>query len=75
MYLNYHYYLHLKVTLVVNVASECGFTDAHYKSLIRLKNVLQPTGKFEILAFPCNQFGYQEPGVSLTSVLLHYIVF
>ncbi|XP_053393802.1 glutathione peroxidase 7-like [Mercenaria mercenaria] len=51
-----------KVTLVVNVASECGFTDGHYKGLIRLKNILQSTGKFEILAFPCNQFGQQEPG-------------
>lgn len=50
-----------KVTLVVNVASECGFTDGHYKGLIRLKKVLQTTEKFEILAFPCNQFGQQEP--------------
>lgn len=49
-----------KVTLVVNVASQCGFTDGHYNSLIRLKNVLQ-LSKFEVLAFPCNQFGSQEP--------------
>ncbi|KAL4236610.1 Glutathione peroxidase 7 [Mactra antiquata] len=53
-----------KVTLIVNVASECGFTDSHYRSLIRLKNVLLPGGKFEILAFPCNQFGRQEPGTN-----------
>ena len=52
-----------QVVLVVNVASECGFTDGHYKALIRLKNVLS-NYKFEILAFPCNQFGAQEPGVS-----------
>ena len=45
------------------MASECGFTDGHYKALIRMKNVLSYTNKFEILAFPCNQFGAQEPGV------------
>ncbi|XP_052276671.1 glutathione peroxidase 7-like isoform X2 [Dreissena polymorpha] len=52
------------VVLVVNVASECGYTDDHYRSLIRLKNVMGPEKKFEILAFPCNQFGNQEPGTN-----------
>ena len=56
---------YFQVTLVVNVASACGFTDSHYKALIRLKNVLSTTNKFEILAFPCNQFGAQEPGVCI----------
>ena len=48
------------------MASECGFTDGHYKSLIRLRNVLSLSAKFEVLAFPCNQFGGQEPAVSGT---------
>ncbi|KAK2142442.1 hypothetical protein LSH36_953g00063 [Paralvinella palmiformis] len=50
-----------QVTLIVNVASECGFTDGHYKALVNTKNLLKDTGKFEILAFPCNQFDGQEP--------------
>jgi len=50
---------------VVNVASECGYTDGHYKALIRLKNEMESSGMFEILAFPCNQFGQQEPKVSM----------
>ncbi|XP_013409653.1 glutathione peroxidase 7 [Lingula anatina] len=49
------------VTLVVNVASECGYTDSHYKALVKLQNTLAPSGKFTVLAFPCNQFGAQEP--------------
>ncbi|XP_005091443.1 glutathione peroxidase 7 [Aplysia californica] len=51
-----------QVTLVVNVASECGYTDNHYKSLNLLNQLFRETGKFNILAFPCNQFGGQEPG-------------
>ncbi|XP_019633103.1 PREDICTED: glutathione peroxidase 7-like [Branchiostoma belcheri] len=50
-----------KVTLVVNVASECGYTDSHYKELVRLQGHLAPTKHFTVLAFPCNQFGGQEP--------------
>ena len=50
---------------MVNVASACGFTDSHYKGLIRMKNVLSVNDKFEVLAFPCNQFGGQEPEVSV----------
>eukprot|EP00794_Sanderia_malayensis_P007813 gene7813-8659_t len=49
-----------KVLLIVNVASECGYTDNHYKELNNLQNMLQEES-FEILAFPCNQFGAQEP--------------
>jgi len=49
------------VSLVVNVASECGYTDSHYKALVKLQSELSPTGKFQVLAFPCNQFGKQEP--------------
>jgi glutathione peroxidase len=49
-----------KVVLVVNVASKCGFTP-QYKGLEELYRRFAPRG-FEILAFPCDQFGHQEPG-------------
>ena len=51
-----------KVILVVNVASECGFTP-QYEGLEKLYETYKEQG-FEILAFPCNQFGKQEPGSS-----------
>ena len=51
-----------KVLLVVNVASECGFTS-QYKDLQTLYEEFHSRG-LEILAFPCNQFGGQEPGTS-----------
>jgi glutathione peroxidase len=49
-----------KVVLIVNVASKCGFTP-QYKGLQELNARFAPRG-FELLAFPCNQFGHQEPG-------------
>jgi glutathione peroxidase len=49
-----------KVLLVVNVASKCGFTP-QYRGLQGLYEQFEPRG-FEILAFPCDQFGHQEPG-------------
>jgi len=49
-----------KVLLIVNVASKCGFTP-QYNGLQSLYEQFQPRG-FEILAFPCDQFGHQEPG-------------
>lgn len=49
-----------KVALIVNVASRCGFTQ-QYESLESLYRELEPEG-FVVLAFPCNQFGGQEPG-------------
>ncbi len=49
-----------KVVLVVNVASQCGFT-AQYKALQELFKKYEARG-FVILGFPCNQFGGQEPG-------------
>lgn len=53
--------LWLQVSLVVNVASECGFTEEHYKDLQQLQRDFGPY-HFNVLAFPCNQFGQQEPG-------------
>ncbi|KAM1330082.1 hypothetical protein FF1_042769 [Malus domestica] len=50
-----------KVLLVVNVASRCGLTSSNYSELSHLYEKYKPQG-FEILAFPCNQFGGQEPG-------------
>ena len=49
-----------KVTLAVNVASECGFTP-QYKGLQALHQELSPRG-FAVLGFPSNEFGSQEPG-------------
>lgn len=48
-----------KKLLLVNVASECGFTK-QYKELEELNKKYQ--GKLVIIGFPCNQFGGQEPG-------------
>ena len=50
-----------KVTVIVNVASQCGYTESHYRGLVELYNMFKDTNKFEILAFPSNQFGHQEP--------------
>ncbi|ADL53877.1 glutathione peroxidase [Clostridium cellulovorans] len=49
-----------KVLLIVNTASKCGFTPQYED----LENLYKKFGndKLEILAFPCNQFGNQEPG-------------
>ena len=49
-----------KAVLVVNVASECGLTP-QYDGLQRLYSEFRSRG-LEVIAFPCNQFGAQEPG-------------
>jgi len=51
-----------KVLLIVNVASECGNTP-QYAGLEDIYKEFQSQG-FEILAFPCNDFGGQEPGTN-----------
>ena len=48
-----------KLTLVVNTASRCGFTR-HYEDMQRLFMEHRDEG-FTVIAFPCNQFGNQEP--------------
>ena len=49
-----------QVLLIVNTASECGFTP-QFAGLESLYEKLHETG-FSILGFPCNQFGSQDPG-------------
>ena len=50
------------VLLIVNTASRCGFTS-QYKDLQKLYEMFQDKN-FEIIGFPCNQFGNQEPGTN-----------
>jgi glutathione peroxidase len=49
-----------EVMLIVNVASQCGFTP-QYQGLEGLQKKFHARG-FDVLGFPCNQFGKQEPG-------------
>jgi glutathione peroxidase len=49
-----------KVTLMVNVASKCGLTP-QYTGLEKLQGKYASRG-FDVVGFPCNQFGEQEPG-------------
>lgn len=51
-----------KVALLVNTASQCGFTP-QYHGLEELQQAFHAKG-FDVLGFPCNQFGKQEPGTA-----------
>ncbi|SMN22610.1 similar to Saccharomyces cerevisiae YBR244W GPX2 Phospholipid hydroperoxide glutathione peroxidase induced by glucose starvation [Maudiozyma saulgeensis] len=51
-----------KVVLIVNVASNCGYTP-QYKELEFMYQKCKDQG-FQVLGFPCNQFGHQEPGTN-----------
>jgi len=66
-----------KTVLIVNVASKCGFTP-QYKGLQALYDKYKDQG-FEILGFPCNQFGGQEPadddGIKEFCTLNHGVTF
>ena len=50
-----------KAIVVVNVASKCGYTHSNYLALNQIYSDYKDKG-VQILAFPCNQFGHQEPG-------------
>ncbi|XP_048141731.1 probable glutathione peroxidase 8 [Rhodamnia argentea] len=52
-----------KVLLIVNVASKCGLTNSNYTELNQLYERYKDKG-LEVLAFPCNQFGEEEPGTN-----------
>jgi len=52
------------VCVIVNVASKWGKTDVNYKQLVEMYNKHSEADGLRILAFPCNQFGSQEPGTN-----------
>lgn len=50
-----------KVLIIVNVASQCGYTKSNYEDLSELYDKYKDQG-LSVLGFPCSQFGNQEPG-------------
>ncbi|EGT54936.1 hypothetical protein CAEBREN_25750 [Caenorhabditis brenneri] len=53
-----------KVAIIVNVASQCGLTNSNYNQFKELLDQYKKDG-LEVLAFPCNQFGSQEPSCEI----------
>ncbi|CAD6190763.1 unnamed protein product [Caenorhabditis auriculariae] len=53
-----------QVVIIVNVASECGFTNSNYKELKEIQDKYFDKG-LRVAAFPCNQFGGQEPSCEI----------
>jgi len=51
-----------KAYLLVNVASQCGYTQSNYHEMRQLKEEFGES--LEIIAFPCDDFGHQEPGTN-----------
>ncbi|KAF2895786.1 hypothetical protein ILUMI_10388 [Ignelater luminosus] len=54
------------VAIIVNVASQCGYTQNHYQELNELYEKYADEKGLKILGFPCNQFAGQEPGDAAT---------
>ena len=52
------------VAIIVNVASQCGYTQNHYEELNELYEKYGDEKGLKVLAFPCNQFAREEPGDS-----------
>jgi len=50
-----------KTVLITNVASQCGYTHSHYSGLVELDSRYSDV---IVMAFPCDQFGGQEPGTN-----------
>ena len=63
--INAHFHDHF--VLIVNIATKCGFTELNFRELQRMFDQYS-SKKFVVLAFPCNQFGGQEPGSSQQSL-------
>ncbi|PIO60915.1 glutathione peroxidase [Teladorsagia circumcincta] len=53
-----------KVLIIVNVASQCGLTNSNYTQFKELLDKYKSQG-LEVAAFPCNQFGGEEPACEL----------
>ncbi|KAJ1363955.1 hypothetical protein KIN20_023921 [Parelaphostrongylus tenuis] len=53
-----------QVVIIVNVASKCGYTSGHYTELKAIQDKYYDQG-LRVAAFPCNQFGGQEPACEL----------
>lgn len=58
--INFDIFNKAKCFLIVNVASQCGLTNSNYRALEKVYEDYHDKG-LEILGFPCNQFGAQEP--------------